>query len=207
MTLKECLAAIRAEKVVALPAGGAAEGGDEQNRPVKTAPCSGSANISPANTEDSASDRDIYPKKPEDFCDQREIYPRSTCISPSTPIKLVQSDIIFGEAQGDPKKSTHRIEEVGPLGEIRVDRGVLGVDRAKGLGEIGEKWAKRDGPVAEAPAERPRKPFFTAGGDLSIPFDSDPRYHWWKGGQSVKATTAELKAEQGLVAGGGVRVG
>ena len=44
---------------------------------------------------------------------------------------------------------------------------------------------------------------FTAGGDLSIPFDSDPRYHWWKGGQSVKATIAELKAERGLVAGGG----
>ena len=25
-----------------------------------------------------------------------------------------------------------------------------------------------------------RLPFLTAGGDLSIPFDSPERYHWWK---------------------------
>jgi len=31
---------------------------------------------------------------------------------------------------------------------------------------------------------------------LVIPFDSDPKYHWWKSGQSVKATIAELKAAQ-----------
>jgi len=37
-------------------------------------------------------------------------------------------------------------------------------------------------------------PFLTAGGDLSIPFDSPERYHWWKGGQSVAATLAELRA-------------
>jgi hypothetical protein len=188
MTLMGCLTAIRAEKLVALPAGGAVEGGEDQNRP--------------ANTEDCAPEGQIYPKRPEEFCDQSEIYPRSTCIYPSTPIKLVQGDMFLGDAQGDPEKSTHPIKEIGPLGEIRVDRGVLGVDRAKGLGEIGEKWAKGDGPVAEAPAERPRKPFFTAGGDLSMPFDSDARYHWWKGGHSVKARIAELKAERNLVTGG-----
>jgi hypothetical protein len=36
-------------------------------------------------------------------------------------------------------------------------------------------------------------PFLTAGGDLSIPFDSPERYHWWRGGQSVAATLAEVK--------------
>ena len=39
-----------------------------------------------------------------------------------------------------------------------------------------------------------RWPYLTPGGDLVIPFDSDPKYHWWKSGQSVKATIAELKA-------------
>jgi len=39
-----------------------------------------------------------------------------------------------------------------------------------------------------------RLPFLTADGTLSIPFDSPERYHWWKGGQSVKATRAELEA-------------
>jgi len=42
---------------------------------------------------------------------------------------------------------------------------------------------------------RPKEPFLTAGGDLSIPFDSDPKYHWWKGGQSVKQTRAEVLAK------------
>jgi len=40
-----------------------------------------------------------------------------------------------------------------------------------------------------------RLPFLTAGGTLSIPFDSDPKYHWWKlGGQSVEQTRAEVLA-------------
>ena len=38
-----------------------------------------------------------------------------------------------------------------------------------------------------------RLPFLTAGGDLSIPFDSPERYHWWRGGQSVAVTMQEVK--------------
>jgi len=41
-----------------------------------------------------------------------------------------------------------------------------------------------------------RLPFLTAGGDLSIPFDSPERYHWWKldgNRQSVAETLAEVK--------------
>ena len=37
-------------------------------------------------------------------------------------------------------------------------------------------------------------PFLTAGGDLSIPFDSPERYHWWRGGQSVAQTLLEVRA-------------
>lgn len=39
-----------------------------------------------------------------------------------------------------------------------------------------------------------RKPYLTADGTLVIPFDSDPKYHWWKGGQSVAVTRAEVMA-------------
>jgi hypothetical protein len=41
-----------------------------------------------------------------------------------------------------------------------------------------------------------RLPFLTADGTLSIPFDSPCRYHWWKGGQSVEQTRAEVLARQ-----------
>jgi hypothetical protein len=43
--------------------------------------------------------------------------------------------------------------------------------------------------------EQPRKPYLTADGTLGIPFDCDPKYHWRKGGQSVKKTIAELRGE------------
>ena len=41
-----------------------------------------------------------------------------------------------------------------------------------------------------------RLPFLTADGTLSIPFDSDPKYHWWKTGQSVEKTRAEVLARK-----------
>jgi hypothetical protein len=44
------------------------------------------------------------------------------------------------------------------------------------------------------PGKALRQPFLTADGTLSIPFDSDPKYHWWKGGQSVEQTRAEVLA-------------
>lgn len=40
----------------------------------------------------------------------------------------------------------------------------------------------------------PSKPYFQADGTLVIPHDCDPRYHHWKGGQSVLQTLAELNA-------------
>jgi hypothetical protein len=39
-------------------------------------------------------------------------------------------------------------------------------------------------------------PHLTSGGTLVIPFNSPERYHWWKGGQSVLETIAELKGEK-----------
>jgi hypothetical protein len=51
-------------------------------------------------------------------------------------------------------------------------------------------------PVQSVPQPAPSLPlpYLTPGGTLVIPLDSDPKYHWWKGGQSVKATMAEVQA-------------
>ena len=64
----------------------------------------------------------------------------------------------------------------------------------------GRGLTPRTGQEAAEPGRPLRRPYLTPGGDLMIPFDSDPKYHWWKGGQSVKATIAELKAAQHQVA-------
>ena len=37
------------------------------------------------------------------------------------------------------------------------------------------------------------RPYLEADGSLVIPFGSDSRYHWWKGGQSVKETEKEVR--------------
>ena len=38
------------------------------------------------------------------------------------------------------------------------------------------------------------RPYINDRGELIIPFNCDPRYHWWAGGQSVAQTLAELNA-------------
>ncbi len=38
------------------------------------------------------------------------------------------------------------------------------------------------------------RPYLTPTGELRIPFTADPRYHWWKGGQSIAQTLQELNA-------------
>jgi hypothetical protein len=37
-------------------------------------------------------------------------------------------------------------------------------------------------------------PYLTPGGTLVIPFASDPKYHWWNGGQSVEQTRVEVRS-------------
>ena len=47
--------------------------------------------------------------------------------------------------------------------------------------------------IALLSAERP-KPFIDGNGTLHTPLASDPRYHWWNGGQTVEQTLLELDA-------------
>src|SRR5688572_63201 len=47
-------------------------------------------------------------------------------------------------------------------------------------GDVGNQ-EKAAGSETSPPTETPMPlPFLTADGSLSIPFDSDPKYHWWK---------------------------
>lgn len=68
--------------------------------------------------------------------------------------------------------------------------------KLKGFGE-GVRSVRESGAAVKPPepAGLPRRwPFLTPDGTLSIPFDSPERFHWWKGGQSVKETLAEVRA-------------
>jgi hypothetical protein len=50
-------------------------------------------------------------------------------------------------------------------------------------------------PVRSVREEKQRQPHFLGDGTLVIPFESDERFHWWKSGQSVAATLAEVRGE------------
>lgn len=48
-------------------------------------------------------------------------------------------------------------------------------------------------PQASPPPEQ-QMPYLNVRGHLVIPFSTPVKYHWWREGQSVSATLAELKA-------------
>lgn len=45
-------------------------------------------------------------------------------------------------------------------------------------------------------APPPPMPYLDESGDLVISFGSDPKYHWWSGGQSVDETIKEIAEGQ-----------
>jgi hypothetical protein len=44
------------------------------------------------------------------------------------------------------------------------------------------------------------KPYIDKYGVLVIPFQSNPKYHWWAGGQTILETLRELKAPNEVIA-------
>lgn len=52
--------------------------------------------------------------------------------------------------------------------------------------ELKEQIAVRKSEIIQHLKTRQPLPYLDDGGYLVIPFDSHPRYHWWKGGQSVR---------------------
>jgi hypothetical protein len=43
-------------------------------------------------------------------------------------------------------------------------------------------------------------PYIDTTGTLVIPFESDPKYHWWAGGQTIAATLTDLSASPDVCA-------
>ena len=41
-------------------------------------------------------------------------------------------------------------------------------------------------------------PYIDSSGSIVIPFNSDPQYHFWKGGQDLSATLQEMKVTEEL---------
>src|SRR5262245_30456525 len=61
-------------------------------------------------------------------------------------------------------------------------------------GELVEALKRHKAEILATLSARP-KPSLNTRGELIIPFDSAPYYHWWKpGGQSVTQTLVELSA-------------
>jgi hypothetical protein len=44
------------------------------------------------------------------------------------------------------------------------------------------------------------RPHINARGELIVPFESDRRFHWWAGGQTIRATLLELGASGDVLA-------
>ena len=87
-----------------------------------------------------------------------------------------------------------------PEGEVRLESETP-VPSVPSSGQIAAVPVELESGVPSVPAvvlpprvAGERQPFLTADGTLSIPFDSPERYHWWRGGQSVAETLAEVRA-------------
>jgi hypothetical protein len=65
--------------------------------------------------------------------------------------------------------------------------------------EAGDVIPIRPGLKQTTDPDQFQKPYLDAQGDPVIPFDSDPRYHHWAGGQSLDATTRELWEERAAI--------
>lgn len=139
--------------------------------------------------------------------EQKAIRMRVTVPKPTVP---VQCGLLgrLGRLFGDVAKATATpVGEVGTLGtgqylytcgkkspeNEECNKKVIEFQTCVPNVPVGEIRLESETPVPSVPSEE-KLPFLTPGGDLSIPFDSPDRYHWWKGGQSVASTRAEVLA-------------
>lgn len=82
----------------------------------------------------------------------------------------------------------------GTSGGVGGNQGFYGGNDDSDLTGLRGNQGNIDVSVLEPSPAKPPVPHFTPGGTLVIPMNSDPKYHWWKGGQSVAATRAEVMA-------------
>ena len=75
-------------------------------------------------------------------------------------------------------------------GKLKIPSKDLGREEIKKAVRI----LKEAGPDKVKAVHRQTMPYIDEQGILVIPFTSDPKYHWWAGGQSIMETLQELKA-------------
>jgi len=119
---------------------------------------------------------DIATAQPIELPDTTADLPVKNPRIPEHPIFDDLQTNIFSEAE---KISDHSTSRIGALGSDRVNIGVSRVEADSARVNIDDS-----------------APHLLADGTLVIPFKSDPKYHWWKGGQSISQTRAEMLAKQ-----------
>jgi hypothetical protein len=135
----------------------------------------------------------IPPVPPEGASEENAVNTLIPPVAPCSSVYLNQNENILPEA--GQKEIYWGDETVETSGGHRGNSTNHEVNDGSDVRGIRGNQGNNDVSAIAPPPAKPLKPFFTPGGDLSIPFDSDPKYHWWKpGGQSVEKTRAEVLA-------------
>ena len=97
----------------------------------------------------------------------------------------------------------HKIQKVG--GSIQLkdgDRLRIEAPRGSLTSEIKNALTLSKKEIIEElkDIQKVNRPYVDKHSVLVIPFDSDPKYHWWAGGQSVLKTLRELRAPKEVIA-------
>ncbi len=122
--------------------------------------------------------------------------------SPRIPERPIFDDVqinIFLEAE---KICDHSTSRIGALGDSRGNIEVSRAENEIARGNIGDSHPDNEIGrefIEDSSTDSQRKPdsvdpfapHLLADGTLVIPFKSDPKFHWWKGGQSISQTRAE----------------
>jgi len=70
-------------------------------------------------------------------------------------------------------------------------------NHSNGYTDALDLWGnKANGVKEESKAKARVEPRILPDGSLDIPFDSDPRYHWWKNGRSIASILEEIESKQ-----------
>jgi len=116
-------------------------------------------------------------------------------VPPCSSEHLIEKENI-SEGTTQEQKEIYWREETKPetSGGVGGNQGFYRGNDDFDLTGLGGNQGNIDVSKTEPPPAPLKQPRLTPGGTLVIPMDSDPKYHWWKGGQSVSATKAEVLA-------------
>ena len=92
-----------------------------------------------------------------------------------------------------PQEIIRKIEQVGHISVVNGTKLKVKVPPGYLTEEDKQTLRERKREIIYHLKDRAR-PYLDEQGVLVIPFDSDPRYHWWAGGQHVLETLRELNA-------------